>query len=560
MNFERRMKKHIDSTLDGYTPNPYPKKRHFPTWAKIMIPVAATAVAVAIIVPIATGGQNMERFVSLLSGTHVDMDNVSAFCIWSAPEGNNTKPKLKSFAKIIKNEETSSSSEYESSYSWTEEEKEQYEWELDYDWDPQKANVLISMDDEGKVKEVVYERENNKGVVRQNTLGNAAAVFTSKSFTYVMYVSDSEWDFWKDVNYAQEIINPNGFHCHHEELQTVIIHNETGKVFVLKDLFPQVDKYSKGKNYTMQGVPTKDDFMFVHPMYGNLIPQYYDLIYDNGELHYDYILPDNSYLIDTFNWHHTFADVRRDKYGQRYVLINGGKGFDYRGDKDIVNLSKYEIYENTLVFFGDNQVLRGSDQRMYAFRNGVLKVFGENFKLAPVEKDLKVTFEGISGAMLDGNHVENDTGIVYHLEDNYLYSIFGDVYTVSDDGSYDKFTTLTGSLPTFADEGYLLNNCIIAFVDAENLQNNQYYSTYGELVQITFGLEGGVPAFKAEHIIDATSYRVYNDRLTLDQEEPSGIKEYVLKFENGKPVPDYVVYRNSSGIKLVKPITEPLTL
>ena len=206
MNFERRMKKHIDSTLDNYTPNPYPKKRHFPTWAKIMVPIAATAVAVAIIVPIATSGQNIERFVSLLSGTHVDMDNVSAFCIWSAPEGNSSKPKLKSFAKVLKNEEVDSSSEYDSSYSWTEEEREKYDWELDYDWDPQKANVLISMDDEGKIKEVVYERENNKGVVRQDTLGNAAAVFTSKTFTYVMYVSDSEWQYWKDT--TKGMLNP----------------------------------------------------------------------------------------------------------------------------------------------------------------------------------------------------------------------------------------------------------------------------------------------------------------------------------------------------------------
>ena len=177
-----------------------------------------------------------------------------------------------------------------------------------------------------------------------------------------------------------------------------------------------------------------------------------------------------------------------------------------------------------------------------------------------MEKDLKVTLEGISGAMLDGNHVENDTGIVYHLEDNYLYSIFGDVYIFSDDGSYDKFTTLTGSLPTYADEGYMLNNCIIAFVNAKNIHQNSYYSSDGELVQITFGLEGGAPTFKTEHIIDVTSYRVYNDRMTLDQEESSGTKEYVLKFENGKPVPDYVVYRNSNAIKYVKPITEPLIL
>ena len=156
--------------------------------------------------------------------------------------------------------------------------------------DPNAASVLVSMDNEGKIKEVVYERTNGEGVVRQDTLGNCAAVFTSKSFTYVMYVSDGEWDFWKQGNYAQEMINPNGFHCHHNELQTIVIHNQTGKVFPLKDLIKQVDKYSNGKNYTMQAVPSKDDFISVKPMYGNLVPQLYDVIYDEEQIRYDFVI------------------------------------------------------------------------------------------------------------------------------------------------------------------------------------------------------------------------------------------------------------------------------
>ena len=211
------MKKHIDSTLESYTPNPYPRKRHLPLWAKITIPIAAVATAVAVAVPIINSTSGIGGFINRLRGTYVDMNNVAAFCIWSAPDKENARPKLKSFAKIKDNfklnsayEDDESSSPSINSDSWTEEQKEQYEWELDYDWDPENASVLISMNDDGSVKEVVYERTNGRGQVRQDTLANAAAVFTSKNFTYVMYVDDAEWEFWKDVNYAQEIVCPNG--------------------------------------------------------------------------------------------------------------------------------------------------------------------------------------------------------------------------------------------------------------------------------------------------------------------------------------------------------------
>lgn len=565
MNFERRMKKHIDSTLESYTPNPYPRKRHLPLWAKITIPIAAVATAVAVAVPIINSTSGIGGFINRLRGTYVDMDKVSAFCIWSAPDKENARPKLKSFAKIKDNfklnsayEDDESSSPSINSDSWTEEQKEQYEWELDYDWDPEKASVLISMSDDGSVKEVVYERTNGRGQVRQDTLANAAAVFTTKNFTYVMYVDDAEWEFWKDVNYAQEIVCPNGFHCHHEEMQTIVIHNQTGKVFALKDLMKQVDKYSCGKNYTMQVMPTKDDFALVDPMYGNLIPQCYDVIFDEEEgLNYRYIIPEEAGIIDSFNWHHTIADVRRDKYGQIFVLVNEGVDFNYRGEKEIVSYKNHEVIDNTLIFERENEILCGTDKRMYAFDDGVLKVFGENFELTPVEKDLTVSFEGINGAMIEGNHIENDTGIVYHLEDNYLYSIFGDVYKVSDDGFYTRQDSLKGvSLPKYADEGFLLNGAIVAFVEAKN-GLSPYYSTEGKVVQLYFGLEDGEPSVKSRTIMEnATTYFVLHQRMSMD----FGYKQYLLTVDNGEARAEYVVDRSGGRASLVKPITEPLRL
>ena len=60
MNFEKRMKKHIDQTLEENVPNPYPKKSKpsFPHWLKVATPIGtgvlALGLACAIIVPVAT--------------------------------------------------------------------------------------------------------------------------------------------------------------------------------------------------------------------------------------------------------------------------------------------------------------------------------------------------------------------------------------------------------------------------------------------------------------------------------------------------------------------------
>lgn len=59
MKFEKRMKKHIDKTLEENVPNPYPKKPKpsFPHWLKVAVPISSGVLAVclacAIIVPLA---------------------------------------------------------------------------------------------------------------------------------------------------------------------------------------------------------------------------------------------------------------------------------------------------------------------------------------------------------------------------------------------------------------------------------------------------------------------------------------------------------------------------
>ena len=48
MNFERNMKKRGEASLDAIVPNPYPKRKPFPVWAKVLIPAGGVALASAI--------------------------------------------------------------------------------------------------------------------------------------------------------------------------------------------------------------------------------------------------------------------------------------------------------------------------------------------------------------------------------------------------------------------------------------------------------------------------------------------------------------------------------
>ena len=63
MKLEKRVKQRIDNSLDKIAKNPYEKKRVFPLWAKISIPVGsvvlATSVALGVILPLTHGGQSL---------------------------------------------------------------------------------------------------------------------------------------------------------------------------------------------------------------------------------------------------------------------------------------------------------------------------------------------------------------------------------------------------------------------------------------------------------------------------------------------------------------------
>lgn len=532
----------------------------------VLIPVAAIAVPKLF-------GTNIERAIRNLRGTFVDMTDVAGFGVWNAPDENSSgsvKPKLSNVtylnqAKEVTEEnseggstDSSSSSGNDSSSGsiWGDKEKDElYDWESDYDWDPTKANVLVSVDEDGGIKEVVYERENARGQVRQNTLGNAAMVYVSQSFTYVMYVDDQEWEFWKEVNFAQEAVTNNGFHCHHESMQTIVIHNETGKVYALKDIIEQVSDYSGALNYTMQAHPTYDNYVSIRPLYGNnLARQWYKVEYDdeNG-IKYRFIHFEHEKLSPETYGYQKVQDVRYDKYGQEYIYA---KGIDI---EELSPSSYYCTNEKTLVTNTPNVLLQGTDNRVYTLKNGVLQVFGENFELSPVENGLKISLEGVA----DYGIWEHE-GIVYHLEDNYLYSMFGEVWQISENGTLIEKDKLKGEFPAIATHGYLINGEIFAFIIKD------YYwtrCTAGKVIKLSFGLENGVPSVKSEDIIFATEIAVQNHNLTVFQHFYSSNyqnvdrKFYRVIVKDGVISTDYIAYQINDGYTtLTKPIIEALSL
>lgn len=538
-------------------------------------------IAAAISIPTIIGlnGGGLLKAMSMLKDTYVDMDGVAAFGVWNAPDSSSETARISNVSYVNaayasdKNVQTAlatlSKNDGTAIEDWSDDER--YDWESDYDWDPTKSNVLISIGSDGNVSEVVYERTNGRGQVRQDILGNAAMVYVSNGFTFVMYVDDAEWQIWTDYNFAQEMRGSSGFHCHHERMQTVVIHNETGKVFALKDVIPQVNELSGATNHTMQVHPFKDDFIYVRPMYGNYIPQWYNVIYDEQleKIRYELILPPDSDAVKSYSLGYNVRAVRRDKYGQQYLLEGCGyEGIQYeppRVSAGIVNIPPLKRYGNAVTLSVTNGVMLGNDGRMYAFDKNQLKVFGKNFELSPVEPDTEVNFEGIADDF-EGRYGSVNDGIIYSLKDGYLYSMFGEIWKVTEGGYLQEYGDIQGSFPRFSDDAYLLGGEIIAFVNT-TLTPDGRESKNGEIVRITFDNLNGEPNATFAHIIDASVISVRNKRMVIIQNElpwtyEFGFSKYFLiTVRDGKPNAEHFANGYNGGItNLIKPITEPLDL
>ena len=165
-----------------------------------------------------------------------------------------------------------------------------------------------------------------------------------------------------------------------------------------------------------------------------------------------------------------------------------------------------------------------------------------------------------------GEDLLNQGGIVYCLEDNYLYSMFGEVWKVSKDGAMTKEQeNLKGEFPTSATHGYLINGEIIAFIVTRQYENTWIQD--GKVIKLSFGLENGVPSVKREDIISASDIWVQNHRMTIFQyfynsnSQTVDRKYHRLIVKDGVISTDYIAYQINDGFAtLTKPIIDPLSL
>ena len=506
-----------------------PKKRRW--WIPTISLAAAASISAAIALPLTVFSNKLDRVIERLNGTHVNMEGVTGFGVWNAPSETNKKGKLSHIHYLNR----------DSSDSFLDDPL--YDWEQDYDWDPTKTNVLVSFDEEGSIKEVVYEMTNDRGQVRQNTLGNAAAVYVSKNFTYVMYVDDSEWDFWKYINFAQETINPSGFHCHHERMQTIVIHNETGKVFPLKDIIPQVNQVSQAMNYTLQMMPTNEDYIYIEPMYGYHLNQWYHVEYDEREgVKYRYV------TFQDYNGLVKYAKL--DKYNQEYIFVDPSVSSPYN--------TKYITENGSLFFQEENLILEGDDDRMYAIIDNQLQVFGPNYQLTPVDKDISVTMESFGQVR---TFLSMRTSTSFRAEKGYFYSMFGDLWKLNEDSSLTSLDPLSGTFPAFKRDGLRVGKEMIAIVNGTPTLDQR--SINGELVKLVFSLQDGVPTIQNKKILDKCSLWVSSNRVIIPQTLQNNTddtleKYFLLNLENEEISLEFVAYRVNDSLKLVKPITEAL--
>lgn len=531
--------------------------------------VVASTVAVTSYALLNFFGGGLQNIASILKDTFVDMDGVTAFAVGNAPDDRSDSPYITAVAQVNAYlplaEQTENEITSENDSALPEGWDENFDWESDDEWDSSKDNVLIAIDEDGKMNEVVYERTNGQGEVRQDVLGNAAAMYVSKSFTYVMYLSDQEWEWWKKLDYAQRIMQPANLWSSGAEAQTVVIHNATGKVFPLSDLSAQVcEQWNEPYDPDVGAELFKEDFLCVTSWKTDHYPQWYSVVYDetNEIIRYEYIIPQDPTLIEQFTFSYNVRSVRRDKYGQNYLLLHNIQHKDvYLG---LVNLSDFTLYDNALIFHEINAVLHGTDGRMYAFHEGKLKVFGEDFVLSPVEAGTEVALEGIAARY---PFLGYEDQLVYKLQDGYLYSMFGQVWKVEDDGAVHEWGQLEGSFPSWVYEGYLIGGEIIAIVDTEPSNDGVGYQS-GRIAHITFDSSNGEPRAIFKHIMKANQVLVrISGRMIVEQNERpfspqrGNTKYFLLTVQDGVPNVEYVAYGYEGGVEgLAKPITEPLNL
>lgn len=390
-------------------------------------------------------GLDMLRTISLLRGTMVDMDDVAAFGVMGT--GDSGAATVKNVASVRK---TAAENEWDDSWD-----KDLYEWESDYDWDPDKADVLVKISDDGSIEEVVYERTNGRGVVRQDKLGYATKVYVGTEFTYVTYASSRMYDDWVLIQEHLLVHGQSSFSCCHELYQTVIIHHGTGKVFALQDLIPTMTQLIGVKQYTISMYPFDGVIGLAASMYSNsnfLEDIFFELRMDeNQNLVYDNLMRDTNFKI---------RNVKRDIYGNLFIL----------NDRFNEKVGNKLYYTHSALYYG-------TDKRVYPIDwvDNTIMVYNSNLETEQLLEPLPdMAFVELTSYLDESFYVSGEYAIMhpsyrfpenYVLRNGYLFSVLGTVCKIKTDGKFEKLPQkLQGDFPSEIRYGCILDGELVVYV------------------------------------------------------------------------------------------------
>jgi len=407
--------------------------------------IAAFTASIMFIIAIGVGlplGMHLNSFTNIighLRNTLVDMDGVAGFGIMQLGSGEDSTPIVRgmSFGAIDGVEGSGQGKAVAMSgimaangdWEWTRDEADINDWSGLDDWNPEDAQVLITIDDYGDIEEVVYQRIDGRGTVRQARLGVVISIYVGTEFTFVTYAHE---ELLKDWVVIQGIITGNKhFGSRSIRYQTVIIHHDTGRVFPLMDFMPHFSEVEGGRRTEVQIEPL-DGWLVLFPRRAH-----FKLRVDEQEnLHLDFV--------------HQYAPIQnvfRDIYSN-YFLLNR-----YINNKRVDNLLYVDPWQ---------LLYRGSDMRMYSKYGGYLRVFNAELELVDVETGLEVNLEEYVRRRVvtvfpneffpdqlqsEGGGYRN--GWVYMVRNGYVFSMLGKVYTLEEGGRLEFLTQLDGRFPDY---------------------------------------------------------------------------------------------------------------
>ncbi|MCL2375583.1 MAG: hypothetical protein FWC82_03580, partial [Firmicutes bacterium] len=151
--------------------------------------------AIGVGLPLGLYSTDFVRTMRSLRNTLVDMDGVVGFGIMQLGSGEDSTPIVRgmSFGAIDGVEGSGQGKAVAVSgimaangdWEWTRDETDINDWSGLDDWNPEDAQVLITIDDYGDIEEVVYQRIDGRGTVRQARLGVVISIYVGTEFTFV---------------------------------------------------------------------------------------------------------------------------------------------------------------------------------------------------------------------------------------------------------------------------------------------------------------------------------------------------------------------------------------